>query len=133
MFIFWLIIFILIQVCGFNGINFLALLVILSAVRKGSLWGLILGGITGIGCGLFSNSVFGLNIAIYALLGLLCGLVREHFLDRKGFWDEILFSFCGLVVFYGVSYMFTNRFNIGVVFTVILTTVVSPVVFRVVK
>lgn len=128
----WIIILGLLQSAAFLNINFLGLLTIFTGFKKGPLWGLFTGIFIGIFSEILSSSAFGLNLALYSGIGLLSGIVRQKVYYKENAAMEFLFSFFGILFFYLAYFAFTKTVQTGVFFTIVFSSLVSPLLFRVI-
>ena len=128
----WIIILGLLQSAVSLNINFLGLLAIFAGFKKGPLWGLFTGIFIGILSEILSSSAFGLNLALYSGIGLLSGVVRQKVYYKEGVVMEFLFSFFGILFFYLAYFVFTKTIQIDVFFTIVFSSLISPLLFRVI-
>jgi cell shape-determining protein MreD len=134
-----MILFVLIALAGFLqssaeiNINFLALFAIFAGLRKGLLAGLLTGIFIGIVAEVFSSSVAGLNLMLYGGIGLLSGALKQELFYKEGIAMDFIFSFFGMLIFYGAYFAFTRTAQTGVLFTVFFSSAVSPLLFRFVE
>ena len=129
----WIIILGFLQSAGSLNVNFLGLLAIFAGFKKGPLWGLFTGIVIGILSEILSSSAFGLNLALYSGVGLLSGIVKQKVYYKEGATMEFLFSFFGILFFYLAYFTFTRTFHADVLFTIIFSAVVSPLLFRIIE
>jgi hypothetical protein len=129
----WIIILGLLQSAVSLNINFLGLLAIFAGFKKGPLWGLFTGISIGIFSEILSSSAFGLNLALYSGIGLLSGVVRQKVYYKENAGMEFLFSFFGMVFFYLAYFAFTKTVQTGVFFTIVFSSLVSPLLFRIIE
>ena len=128
----WIIILGILQSAGSLNINFLGLLAIFAGFKKGPLWGLFTGIFIGILSEILSSSAFGLNLVLYSGVGLLSGIVKQKVYYKEGAAMEFLFSFFGILFFYLAYFVFTRTFQPSVLFTIIFSAAVSPLLFKVI-
>jgi cell shape-determining protein MreD len=115
------------------NINFLALFAIFAGLKKGPVWGLCIGIFIGIAAEILSSSAPGLNLALYGGIGLLAGIIKHKVYYKEGAGMEFLFSFFGMLFFYLVYFVFTKTIQTGVFFTIIFSSLISPLLFRIVE
>jgi len=127
---FWIIILGFLQSAATLNINFLCLLAIFVGFKKGPIWGLFAGMLAGVTSEILSSSSPGLNLMLYSGVGLVSGVIKHRIYYREGFLAEFLFSFFGLLAFYLAYFAFTKTFQAGVLFTVVFSSLVSPIFFR---
>lgn len=130
MFFIWIFILGLVQAAVSLHINFLVLLAIFAGLRKGPLGGLFIGSLIGLFAEILSSTVFGLNIVIYSILGLLAGIIKARIYYKENVLLEFLFSFFGMLFFYLVYFVFTRTIQTGIFFTIIFSSLISPILFR---
>jgi len=130
MFFVWIIILGLLQSAASLNINFLVLFAVFAGLRKGPLWGLLIGIYIGVLAEILSSSVLGLNFMLYSGIGLLSGVVKQKMYYREGVVVEFLFSFFGILFFYLAYFMFTKTAQAEVLFTVFFSSLISPLLFR---
>ncbi|MFA5388907.1 MAG: hypothetical protein WC312_04035 [Candidatus Omnitrophota bacterium] len=126
----WITVLGILQSAAQVNINFLAILVIFAGLKKGILWGALAGVFTGVFAEIFSSLPPGLNLALYAGLGLLSGIVKEKINYKEDLLTEFLFSFCGILLFYLGYFAFTRTVRADVFFTIIFSALISPLLFR---
>lgn len=126
----WIIILGLLQSVTSVDINFLALFAIFAGVKKGPFWGLFIGIFTGAFAEILSSSASGLNIMLYSGIGLVAGVIKEKIYYKEGALVDFLFSFFGMMIFYFLYSAFTKTAQTGVLFTIIFSSAVSPLLFR---
>ncbi|MEK6732558.1 MAG: hypothetical protein AABY55_02940 [Candidatus Omnitrophota bacterium] len=129
----WIIILGFLQSASSLNINFLGLLAIFAGFKKGPLWGLFTGIFIGILSEILSSSAFGLNLALYSGIGLLSGIVKQKVYYKEGAAMEFLFSFFGILFFYLAYFAFTKTVQTGVFFTIVFSSLISPLLFRIIK
>lgn len=132
MFFIWVIIGGLIQSVSFWHINFLVLFTIFAGLRKGPVSGLLIGSLVGFFAEILSFSAFGLNIALYSLLGLLSGVVKSSIFYKESIFMDFIFSFFGILFFYSAYFIFTKTIHTSIFFTALFSAIVSPLLFRVI-
>jgi hypothetical protein len=128
----WIIISALLQSAAELNINFLALFAIFAGLRKGPMWGLCIGIFIGIAAEILSSSSPGLNLMLYSGIGLLAGIIKQKVYYKEGAGMEFLFSFFGMLLFYLVYFAFTKTIQTGVFFIIIFSSLISPLLFRMV-
>jgi cell shape-determining protein MreD len=128
----WILILGLVQSAASLNINFLALLAIFAGLKKGPLAGFLIAILIGAFAEVLSSSAFGLNLAIYSMLGLLSGIIKERFFYKETIIMEFLFSFFGISIFYMAYFVFTKTIQTDVFFTIIFSALVSPLLFKVI-
>ena len=128
----WIIILGLLQSVASININFLALFAIFAGLKKGPVWGLFIGMFIGALAEILSSSVLGANLILYSGIGIAAGIVRRKIYYKEGAAMEFLFSFFGMLFFYLAYFAFTKTIQTDVFFTIIFSSVVSPLLFRLV-
>lgn len=121
----------LLQITLLGDLNLLVVLAIFSGLRKGPVAGLLIGGAIGIFVEFISSSAFGLNLALYSMIGLLSGIVRAHIYYKENIFMEFMFSFCGVSLFYFLYFILANRVPESIFSTVLFSAALSPVLFRI--
>lgn len=129
----WIIILGLLQSVAQLNINFLGLFAIFAGLKKGLAWGLVTGIFIGSFAEILSSSAPGLNLMLYSGIGLAAGIIKQKIYYKEGASMEFLFSFFGLFCFYFAYFAFTRTVQASVLFTIILSALVSPLLFRVVE
>ena len=133
MFLFWLILLGVLQVTILKDFNMLVILAVFSGLRKGAIVGLLMGCMVGIFVELVSGSAFGLNLALYSFIGFMSGVVRAHlYYYKESIFMQVMFSFCGVVLFYFLYFILTNRLYPSIFSTAFFSAVLSPLIFRIV-
>ena len=134
MFFVWMFIFGLLEVTILNSLDLLLILVVFAGLRKGTAFAFLTGATAGTYAGIFSASTFALNIVLYSIIGLLCGLVKQRFCYYKeNLWMQAGFCFCGVSLFYLLYFLMTKRTDPYIIFsTIIFSSAISPLVFRMV-
>lgn len=115
------------------NINFLALFVIFAGLKKGPVWGLAAGIIIGGFAEILSPSSTGLSLMLYSAAGFLSGIISRKIYYKEGAGAEFLFSFFGILFFYLAYFAFTKTIQTGVFFTVIFSSLISPLLFRAIE
>ena len=115
------------------NINFLGLFAIFAGLKKGPLWGLFIGIFIGILAEILSSQASGLNLMLYSGIGLAAGIIKQNIYYREGAVMEFLFSFFGMLFFYLAYFAFTRTAQAGVLFTIILSSLISPLLFRLIE
>lgn len=126
----WIIILGLLQSAVLPDINFLALFAIFAGLKKGPVLGLLIGIFTGAFTEILSSSSSGLNLMLYSGIGLLSGIIKQKVYYKEGAAIEFLFSFFGMLFFYLVYFAFTKRVQEGALFTIIFSSLISPLLFK---
>ncbi len=126
----WIIISGLLQSAASLNINFFALFAIFAGLKKGPVWGLLIGIFIGGFAEIFSSSALGLNLILYSGIGLLSGIIKQKLYYKEGIVMEFLFSFFGMLFFYLAYFAFTKTIQTGVFFTIIFSSLISPLLFR---
>ncbi|MCX5692104.1 MAG: hypothetical protein NTX47_00220 [Candidatus Omnitrophica bacterium] len=126
----WIIILGLLQSAASLNINFLALFAIFAGLRKGPVRGLFIGMFIGVFAEILSSSVLGLNLILYSGIGLLAGIIKQRIYYKEGASMEFLFSFFGMLFFYFTYFVFTRTVQTGAFFTIIFSSLISPLLFR---
>lgn len=132
MFFLWVLTAGLLQVTVLRDLNLLAVLAIFAGLRKGPVPGLLFGICIGMFNGILSVSPFGLGLFLYGAVGFLSGFIRARIFYKDNMLTQIVFSFCGLFLFYFAYFVLTDSIDRSILPTVLFSAVVSPVVFRVV-
>lgn len=83
--------------------------------------------------GLSSGAEFGLNVGLYAVVGLLSGIAKANIFYKEDIFMEVIFSFCGVILFYGVCFILTKAIYVPVLSTALFSAALSPILFRVVE
>jgi len=131
MFLVWVVLAGLLQVTVLYDLNLLVVLAVFAGLRKGPLLGLLIGSAIGAFAGIFSASALTLNLALYGLVGFASGLARARIYYKENIFMEIVFSFCGLTLFYILYFILTGRAPASVFYIAALSALVSPVLFRI--
>jgi hypothetical protein len=97
------------------------------------LWGLCIGIFIGAFAEILSSQASGLNLMLYSGIGLLSGIVKQKIYYKEGIAMEFLFSFFGMLFFYLAYFAFTRTAQAGVLFTIILSSLISPLLFRLIE
>ena len=129
----WIIITGLLQSTAQLNINFLGLFAIFAGLKKGPIWGLCVGIFIGSFSEVFSSSSQGLNLMLYSGIGLLAGIIKQKIYCREGAGQEIIFSFFGMLCFYTAYFAFTRTIQTSVLFTIIFSSLISPLLFRLIE
>lgn len=132
MFFIWVILIALLQATVLKGVNLLAVLAVFSGLKKGPVKGLLMGSAIGGLCGILSASSFGLNVALYSLVGFASGSFRAYIYYKENIFMEIIFSFCGLMLFYFAYFIISRTLQMSVFSTALFSAALSPVLFRIV-
>jgi len=128
----WIIISGLLQSAGSLNINFLALFAIFAGLKKGFVLVLFIGVFIGGFAEILSSSAPGLNLMLYSGIGLLSGIIKQELYYREGIVVDFLFSFFGMLFFYLAYFAFTRVVQPGAFFTIIFSSIISPLLFRVI-
>jgi len=128
----WIIILGLLQSAAQMNINFLGLFAIFAGLKKGPVWGLFLGVFIGGLAEVLSSSAPGINLALYSGIGLLSGIIKQKIYYKEGGAIVFLFSFFGMLIFYLSYFAFTKTMQTGIFFTIIFSSLISPILFRLV-
>jgi len=126
----WIIILGLLQSTAQLNINFLGLFAVFAGLKKGPIWGLCAGIFIGSLSEVLSSSGQGLNLMLYSGIGLAAGIIKQKIYYREGARQEIIFSFFGMLCFYAAYFAFTRTIQTSVLFTIIFSSLVSPLLFR---
>ncbi len=129
----WIIILGLLQSVSSLSINFLALFAIFAGFKKGPLLGLVIGIFIGAFAEILSSQASGLNLILYSGISLLSGAIRQKIYYKEGFVLDFLFSFFGVLFFYSVYFIFTRKAQADVLFIIILSSLISPLLFRIIE
>ncbi len=129
----WIIILGLLQSAAPLNINFLALFAIFAGLKKGPLWGLCIGIFIGAFTEILSSQASGLNLMLYSGIGLLSGIIKQKIYYKESIAMEFLFSFFGMLFFYLAYFAFTRTAQAGVLFTIIFSSLISPLLFRLIE
>ena len=129
----WIIISGLLQSAASLNINFLALFAIFAGLKKGPVWGLFIGVFIGGFAEILSSSPPGLNLMLYSGIGLLAGIIRQKIYYKEGAVMDFLFSFFGMLFFYLAYFAFTRAVQPGAFFTIIFSSIISPLLFRMIE
>ena len=128
----WIIILGLLQSAAQLNINFLGLFAIFAGLKKGPIWGLCVGIFIGSLSEVLSSSAQGLNLMLYSGIGLLAGIIKQKIYYKEGAGQEIIFSFFGMLCFYIAYFAFTRKIQTDALFTIIFSSLISPLLFRLV-
>ncbi len=129
----WIVVLGLLQSAASLNINFLALFAIFAGLKKGPLWGLLIGIFTGALAEILSSQASGLSLMLYSGIGLLAGIIKQNIYYKEGVAMEFLFSFFGMLVFYFAYFAFTRTIQAGVLFTIVLSSIISPLLFKLIE
>ena len=129
----WIIILGFLQSAASLNINFLGLFAIFAGLKKGPLWGLFIGIFIGVFAEILSSQASGLNLMLYSGIGLAAGIIKQNIYYREGVAMEFIFSFFGMLFFYLAYFAFTRTAQTGVLFTIILSSFISPLLFRIIE
>ncbi|MBU4590636.1 MAG: hypothetical protein KKG01_06910, partial [Candidatus Omnitrophica bacterium] len=99
----------LLQMTVLRDVNLLVVLAVFAGLRKGPVFGFLLGALIGLFVEMLSGSTFGLNLALYSAVGLLSGIAKSQMFYRESVLMEFLFSFSGVLVFYLGYFILTKR------------------------
>ena len=129
----WIIISGLLQSAAPLNINFLALFAVFAGLKKGPLQGLLIGIFIGVISEILSSHVSGLNLMLYSGIGLASGIIKQKIYYKEGIAMEFLFSFFGMLFFYLAYFAFTRTAQAGVLFIIIFSSIISPLLFRLIE
>lgn len=133
MFFIWALIIGLLQMTVLREIDLLVVLAVFFGLRKGPLSGLLVGAAIGMLMEILSSSSFGLNIALYSMVGLASGIASSRIYYKKTFFLEMAFSFCGAILFYVAYFILTRTFSPSIFSIALFSALVSPAIFRMVE
>jgi len=133
MFFAWVAVIVALQMTVLKDANLLIVLAVFVGLRKGATLGLAIGAAIGMLAGFFSGAGFGLNIGLYAMVGLLSGIAKARIFYKEDIFMEVIFSFCGVILFYGVYFILTKAVYVPVLSTALFSAALSPVLFRLVE
>ncbi len=133
MFFVWVVIIAVLQMTVLKEVNLLIVLAVFGGLRKGAKLGLILGLAIGIFAGLLSSVSLGLNIALYGMVGLLSGIAKAHIFYKEDIFMDIIFSFCGVILFYSAYFILTKTSQVSILSTALFSAALSPALFRIVE
>ncbi|MFH1853873.1 MAG: hypothetical protein ABH815_01010 [Candidatus Omnitrophota bacterium] len=125
------VIFALLQITVARDINLLIVLVVFAGLRKGALWGLLIGGAIGILASIFSSRLFLTNVVLYAMIGFITGIARSRMFYKENAFSEIMFCFFGSMLFYSVYFILTGVPQPFILYTAFFSAVFSPLIFRI--
>ncbi len=129
----WIVVLGLLQSAAPLSINFLVLFAIFAGLKKGPLWGLCIGIFIGAFAEILSSQASGLNLMLYSGIGLLAGIIKQKIYYKEGVAMEFLFSFFGMLFFYLAYFAFTRTIQAGVLFAIVLSSIISPLLFKLVE
>jgi cell shape-determining protein MreD len=129
----WIVVLGLLQSAAPLNINFLVLFAIFAGLKKGPLWGLCIGIFIGAFAEILSSQASGLNLMLYSGIGLLAGIIKQKIYYKEGVAMEFLFSFFGMLFFYLAYFAFTRTIQAGVLFAIVLSSIISPLLFKLVE
>lgn len=133
MFFAWVILIGFLQMTVLRDVNLLAVLAVFAGLRKGATMGLIMGASVGLFSGILSGAAFGLNVGLYGALGFLSGIVKAHIFYKEDILMEVVFSFCGVILFYALYFILTKTAQAPILSTALFSAALSPILFRVIK
>jgi hypothetical protein len=133
MFFIWVVIIGLLQMTALKDINLLVVLAVFSGLRKGPLAGLLIGAGIGMFLEILSSLPFGLNLMLYSIVGLTSGIAKSRIYYKENIFTEIVFSFCGLGLFYIAYFIFAKRVQASIFSTALFSALFSPILFRIVE
>lgn len=133
MFFVWAVVIVALQMTVLKGANLLVVLAVFAGLRKGATLGLAIGAAIGMFAGFSSGAGLGLNAGLYAMVGLLSGIAKAHIFYKEDIFMEVIFSFCGVMLFYGVYFILTKENYVPVLSTALFSAALSPILFRVVE
>ena len=123
----------LLQATFLRDVNLLVVLVVFAGLRKGIVPGLAIGAAIGVFSGILSGASLGLNIALYAMTGLLSGIASSNIFYKEDVFTDIVFSFCGVVLFYAAYFMVTNSNHVPILTSALFSAALAPLLFRIVE
>ncbi len=123
----------LLQMTVLSDVNLLVVLAVFAGLRKGPVGGLLIGSAIGLFVEILSGSRFGLNLALYGVVGLLSGIATSRIFYRQKALMEFLFSFSGVLIFYLGYFILTRRTPPSIFAIALFSAALSPLVFRLVK
>jgi len=129
----WIVVLGLLQSTASLNINFLVLFAIFAGLKKGPLWGLCIGIFIGAFAEILSSQASSLNLMLYSGIGLLSGIIKQKIYFKEGVAMEFLFSFFGMLFFYLAYFAFTRTTQTGILFIIILSSLISPLLFRLIE
>ena len=132
MFFGWFILIVFLQLTVIKNLNLIVLLAVFAGIRKGELFGLLVGAMVGSVLGLFSSAPFILNLLVCSLVGFLSGLIKAHIYYKENVFMEFMFSLCGLVIFYSAHFILAGTIYTSAYSAILLSALVSPVLFRII-
>jgi len=121
----------LLQATVLRDLNLLVVLAVFSGLRKGPIVGLLVGGAIGVFAGFFSGSAFGLDLALFGIVGFTSGVVKSFLYYKENVFMEFMFSFCGVALFYFLYFIFTSRLPASIFAIALFSAIVSPLIFRI--
>lgn len=121
----------LLQMTALNDVNLLVVLAIFAGLRKGPVLGALISCAIGIFVEVLSGSAFGLNIALYSMIGLASGFARERMSYKENIFMQFIFSFCGLGLFYFLYFILSGVIQPSFFTTILFSTAISPLVFKI--
>lgn len=133
MFFIWVLIMGLLQMTALRDVNLLAVAAVFSGFRKGPLWGFLIGAVIGMFAEILSASAFGFNIALYGIVGLLSGIAKSHIYYKEDVLMQVVFSFCGVFLFYFLYFILSGTIQASIFFTAFFSAAISPLIFRIVE
>jgi len=126
----WIFIAGLLQMTVLDDVNLLVVLAIFAGLRKGPVLGALVSCAIGIFVEVLSGCAFGLNIALYSMIGLASGFARAHMSYKENIFMQFIFSFCGLALFYFLYFILSGVIRPSFFITILFSTAISPLVFK---
>ena len=123
----------LLQITVLKDLNLLIILAVFLGLRKGPIAGLFAGAGVGMFASIISGTVFGLDMAIYGLVGFTSGIVKSFLYYKENVFMEFMFSFCGVFLFYFLYFIFTKRIPASIFAMALFSAIASPFIFRIVE
>lgn len=123
----------LLQITVLKDLNLLIVLAVFLGLRKGPIAGLFAGAGIGMFASIISGTVFGLDMAIYGLVGFTSGIVKSFLYYKENVFMEFMFSFCGVFLFYFLYFIFTKRIPASIFAMALFSAIASPFIFRIVE
>ena len=121
----------LLQMNVLREVNLLVVLVVFFGLKKGAVTGLLIGAAIGMFSEILSSFPFCLNLMLYSIVGLASGIASSQIYYKENIFMEMLFSFCGLILFYSVYFILTITLQVSIFSTILLSTLVAPILFRI--
>jgi len=70
---------------------------------------------------------------LYAITGFIAGAARSRMFYRETPFSEFLFSFAGVILFYGLVFVLKGAPQPSLFYTAIFSAAFSPLIFRVIE